>query len=406
MTGRWAVVALIFLGILISYVDRGNVSIVAVPLMNEFQLSSAQMGVLMSSFFWTYALAQVPAGYVVDRFGIRASYCFALVAWSMAGMAVAWAESFTHLLLLRLVLGVGEAVSPVASLSYIKQNFEEKAQGLPTAIYIAGLTAGPGVGAFLGAQLLDQFGWRKVFLFTGLAGLAWAVPWWFLAPRSEAAVKRTAAAPLPLASLLRSRLIWALWASVFFYSYFWYFVLNWMPPYLVLTHGFTTREMGSSIGWALLGMAVVNLTSAWLADGLIRRGGAALGWRKVFVLTGFVLASSLLLVLRAPSRGWVIAALAFAMCSLGVASGNFWALSQMAAPKSVVGRVLGLQNTIAQFAGILAPSLTGFLLGPEKNFTVAIWIAGCCPLIAALILLWAVRADSVERLHESLARAA
>lgn len=407
MSRAWAVVGLIFLGVLISYIDRGNLSIVAVPLMKEFQFSSGQMGMLMSSFFWTYSLSQVPAGYLVDRFGIRASYCFALLAWSAACVATAWAQSFTHLLVLRMLLGIGEAVAPVASLSYIKQNFDDKRQGLPTAIYIAGLTAGPGVGAYLGSQLLDQFGWRHVFLLTGLVGLLWAAPWWVLAPASgssTAADKQPAAAPLPIAALLRSPLIWALWAGVFFYSYFWYFVLNWMPPYLVLTHGFTNREMGSTIARAMFGMAAVNLAAGWLADRLIRRGGGPLPWRRGFVLTGFVLASSLLLVLKAATPGQVIVALVVAMCSLGIASGNFWALSQMSAPKNVVGRVMGLQNTIAQFAGILAPSLTGFLLGPEKNFTAAIWIAGLCPLVAAGCLLLAVREDSVARLHESIGR--
>ncbi len=404
MSRRWAVVALIFLGILISYVDRGNISIVAVPLMKEFELSSVQLGILMSSFFWTYALFQVPAGYFIDRLGIRKAYFVALLAWSAACAAGAWAQSFTHLLLLRLLLGMGEAVSPIASLSYIKQNFEEKRQGLPTAIYVAGLTAGPGFGAYLGSRLLEQFGWRPVFLLTGLAGFLWLIPWWLLAPKSQpaAVTAQQAAAPLPMARLLKSPVIWALWAGVFFYSYFWYFVLNWMPPYLVLTHGFSSRDMGGTIARAMFGMAAVNLAGGWLADLLIRRSGTPLFWRKVFVLTGFVSASSILLVLKARGQAEVIVVLVAAMCSLGVAAGNFWALSQMSAPSQVVGRVMGLQNTIAQFAGILAPTLTGLLLGPEKNFTVAIWIAGLCPLIAAAFILLAVRQPGIDRLQASL----
>lgn len=408
---RWSVVGLIFLGILISYVDRGNASIVAVPLMKEFSLTPAQTGLLLSSFFWTYALFQVPAGYLIDRFGIRTAYAMALFAWSLAGAASGWATSFTHLLLLRLVLGMGEAVSPLASLSYIKQNFEEKQQGLPTSIYIAGLTAGPGVGAFLGGRLLEQFGWREVFLFTGLAGLVWLVPWWLLAPKGKPGAPAAAAAaaatppapPLPLGVLLRSPAIWGLWLATFCYSYFWYFVLSWVPPYLVLTHGFTNREMGNTMARALFGMAAVNLASGWLCDTLIRKTGrASMFWRKAFVCTGFVCGGSTLLLLLTAGRGSVVLILAGAMGGAGIGAGTLWALSQMAGPKHLIGRVLGLQNTIAQFAGILAPSLTGFLLGPERNFTVAILIAGLGPLIAAVSILIGVRQREVERLHTAL----
>lgn len=405
-TRRWAVMGLVFLGILISYVDRGNASIVAVPLMKEFALSPAQMGLLMSSFFWTYAIFQVPAGYLIDRFGIRAAYTVALVAWSIACASTAWATSFTQLILLRLFLGMGEAVSPLASLNFIKQNFEEKRQGLPTSIYIAGLTAGPAVGAFLGGRLLDQFGWRQVFLLTGAAGLLWALPWWLLAPRGRpnAASTTEPVAALPLKQLLRSPVILALWAAVFFYSYFWYFVLSWVPPYLVLTHGFTSREMGDTVARALFCMAVVNLASGTMADWVIKRtGGSPLRWRKAFVLVGFTCASSLLALPWMTSRSAVIWLMTAAMTTLGIAAGNFWALSQMSAPKELGGRVMGLQNTIAQLAGIAAPSLTGFLLGPEKNFTVAILIAGVGPLIAAACVLAGIHERGVAQLHAGLA---
>jgi len=405
-TRRWAVMGLVFLGILISYVDRGNASIVAVPLMKEFALSPTQMGLLMSSFFWTYAVFQVPAGYLIDRFGIRAAYTVALVAWSIACASTAWATSFTQLILLRLLLGMGEAVSPIASLNFIKQNFEENRQGLPTSIYIAGLAAGPAVGAFLGGRLLDEFGWRQVFLLTGVAGLLWALPWWLLAPRGRpnAASASEPVAALPLKQLLRSPVILALWAAVFFYSYFWYFVLSWVSPYLVLTHGFTSREMGDAVARALFCMAAVNLASGTTADWVIKKtGGSPLRWRKAFVLVGFSCASSLLALPWMSNRTTVIWLMTGAMTTLGIAAGNFWALSQMSAPKELGGRVMGLQNTIAQLAGITAPSLTGFLLGPEKNFTVAILIAGAGPLIAAASVLFGIHERGVNQLHATLA---
>ena len=170
---RWIVVGLLFFGILISYVDRGNLAIAAPRLMQDFNLSPSSMGTLLSSFFWTYAVFQIPSGYLVDRFGIRAVYGAAFLVWSLASAGVGLAQTAGQILALRLALGLAESVGPLASLAYIKRNFEENRQGLPSAIYVSGLTAGPAVGALLGGALLQWQGWRALFLVTGLAGCLW-----------------------------------------------------------------------------------------------------------------------------------------------------------------------------------------------------------------------------------------
>ena len=148
---RWWVVGLLFLAILINYVDRGNLSIVAVPLMKDFSLSPATMGTLLSSFFWTYAALQIPAGMLLDRYGLRGTYAVAFSLWSMATAAVALTGSFGQILACRLLLGVGEAVAAPASLAYIRRSFRQDESGLPTALYTTGMMLGPAVGSLVGA---------------------------------------------------------------------------------------------------------------------------------------------------------------------------------------------------------------------------------------------------------------
>src|SRR4051812_40944238 len=152
---RWIVVGLIFFGILISYVDRGNLAIAAPGIMRDFNLSPAAMGTLLSSFFWTYAVFQIPSGYLVDRYGIRIVYGAAFLIWSGAAAGVGLAQTTAQILALRLLLGFAESVGPMASLAYIKRNFDESRQGLPTAIYVSGLTMGPAMGTLLGGALLE-----------------------------------------------------------------------------------------------------------------------------------------------------------------------------------------------------------------------------------------------------------
>ncbi len=338
---RWIVVALIFFGILISYVDRGNLAVAAPLLMREFNLSPASMGTLLSSFFWTYALFQIPAGYLVDRLGIRLVYAGAFLIWSLAAAGTGLAQTAGQILALRLVLGLAESVGPLASISYIKRNFEESRQGLPTAIYVSGLTMGPAVGTLLGGALLQWQGWRSLFILTGLAGCVWLPFWLIFGPHDPAAGKLSAVRETPrmpdVASLLRSPVFWAMTVSMFVYSYFWFFVLTWIPSYLVMARGMSNLKMGISLGTPLLCMSVVSLGAGALSDLLIKRRGATLAVRKLFVCSGFCIGSSLLLLLVFKSAGSIMGIFLLSLTGIGAGAGSFWALAQMMAPAQATG---------------------------------------------------------------------
>src|SRR4051794_33323461 len=180
--GRWPVVVLLFVGVVINYIDRGNLSVAAVPLMRELRIAPGGMGALLSAFFSTYALCQIPAGYLTDRFGIKRIYAAGFLIWSLASAAIALAHSFGEVLALRMLLGVGEAVAIPAGMSYVRQRFRPGEQGFPTALFGSGAMVGPAIGAFLGAVLLEYVGWRPIFVLTGLGGCVWFLPWARFAP--------------------------------------------------------------------------------------------------------------------------------------------------------------------------------------------------------------------------------
>lgn len=392
MNRRWVVLGLIFAGILISYVDRGNLSIAATSIMRDFNIAPAGMGMLLSAFFWTYGAFQIPAGVLVDRFGIRPTYAAAFLLWSTASAAIALSRGFNDILSLRLLLGFAEAIGPLASMAFIRQNFRGREQGLPVSIYIAGQTIGPACGALLGTALLANFGWRFMFALTGLGALLWLPAWLYFAPRSSQ--RETVSAESPSLPARRSYLIgltnpsfWALAACVFFFSYYWYFVLTWMPAYLTMSRGFSTMGMGRILSAPLFAMAVVNVVAGWMADRLVARNGSVFRVRILFGAAGLLGAASILLLEILPGRGPVLPILVLSICSFGVASSNFWAISQHVPPMQMVGRTIGFLNTLSQFAGALAPLITGWTLGPQKQFGVAIAAAGVCPLVACGLLL-------------------
>jgi ACS family D-galactonate transporter-like MFS transporter len=400
-TGRWVIIGLLFFAILVNYIDRGNLSIVAVPVMREFGVSASRMGTLLSAFFWTYALLQVPAGYLVDRFGLKWTYAGAFLLWSLASAAVGVAGTFAQILFLRLLLGVGEAAAQPASLAFIRRNFPADQQGLPTAIYLSGMSFGPALGAIVGASLLSAVGWRPLFIITGLGACIWIFPWLVLVPRD--------ATPRPTPAVRRSRVAWrvllqrpTLWGitcGAFFYSYFWYYCLTWLPSYLVMARGFSFLKMGAFTAAPFLGTALISMLSGRVADRLIARFGQPILVRKIFVVSGFLLGSSILLLLALKSAPAVLAVLMLSLMGIGIASANYWALTQAASPVSMIGRVIGCQNTVANLAGICAPILTGFLVDRTKSFDISIAFAGVSLLVAAAAFLFLVRQRDVDELN-------
>jgi MFS family permease len=406
MSRRWVVVALIFLGILISYVDRGNLSIAAASIMRDFQLAPATMGLLLSAFFWTYGGFQMPAGAIVDRIGIRRVYAAAFLLWSVASASIALSRNSTDVLFLRLLLGLAEAVGPIASLSFIRRNFSGPEQGLPTSIYIAGQNLGPALGALLGTLLIDSVGWRMMFAITGLGALLWLPGWWKLAPRDApkpVEAPRGGAQPkLPWRIVLASRTLWGMSICIFLASYYWYFLLTWVPTYLTASRGFSMLEMGRVLSVPLFAMAVLNIAAGFTADRLVARFGSVFKVRVTFAVISYLVSGSLLLLLVIPGRAVVLPILLVSVCAAGFGNSNFWAISQHAPPANLVGRTIGYLNTVSQSAGALAPLITGWILGPEKHFDVALAIAGVSPLLAALCLM-AAGARGLERIKTLMA---
>lgn len=394
---RWLVLAFVFLGILVSYIDRGNLSIAAESIMHDLGLPPATMGVLLSSFFWTYALCQIPAGLLVDRFGVRGAYAAAFVVWSLASASIALSHNSGDIIASRLVLGFAETIGPIASLAVIRASFSPRENGLPTAIYIGGQTLGPALGLLLGTTLLVHFGWRAMFAVTGLAALLWVPGWLALAP---VGVKKSSGAPLDWKAILTNPTMWAMASFILLSSYYWYFLLTWVPAYLTSARGFSTIAMGRILAAPLACMAITNVFSGFLSDYLLKKARSLFHVRLWFAAIGSIGASAIVLLNFMPGNQLVMLVLFVSVCSFGVVSSNFWTLAQNVAPPEKVGRVIGFLNSASQLGGVAAPLITGYILGPAKHFPPAVAIAGVCPLVSLVPLL--ITSRGIENLRNTL----
>jgi MFS family permease len=205
--------------------------------------------------------------------------------------------------------------------------------------------------------------------------------------------------------VIASPTLWAMSACVFFFSYYWYFVLTWMPAYLTMARGYSTMGMGRILSTPLFAMAVTNIITGWAADKLATKYGCVFRVRVLFTAAGLLGAGAILLLQVIPGRGAVLPILVVSICSFGVASANYWSIAQHTPPAYMVGRTIGFLNTISQIGGVAAPLITGWSLGPQKHFGFAIVLAGITPLLACALLL-AAGPRGLEKLQTTLLNAA
>jgi MFS family permease len=379
---RWTIIGLLSLGMVIAYVSRSNLSVVLVlpDFVKSFHLSDTDRGTLNSAFVWAYAVLQIPAGWVVDRYGVKLPYAVSFLFWCVASALTAFTGSLRSLYVLRVLVGAGEAVVAPASYRWIRVNFEEKERGLAIGLYMTGTQIGPAIAAPLATWLVLHGDWRAMFLIVGAGGLVWLVPWLLLVdndrPRRPKAVAAPSAEAVPFARVLASPVTWGAVIATFCYMYFVYFCMTWMPAYFVEQRHLTLAKMGLYTFFSFGGMAMVAALAGWAADLLIARGGNPVAVRKWFTIAGFAVACTELIGARSHS---VTVALVFAVISLsglGLATANYWALTQTLIPAAAIGRISGVQNCSASVAGIVAPILTGWLKQQTGSYQApmqAIW---------------------------------
>src|SRR5499425_3196564 len=181
---RWPIIILLFTASLINYLDRAAISF-ALPLISkDFQLTSQSKGLLLSSFFWSYALMQIPIGWCVDRFNLRWLYAGAFMIWSLAQGLTGLAGSLAALLAFRILLGVGESIYLPGGTKIVSLLFSAKERGLPSGLFDFGTRTGLVLEGVLVPWLLVHFGWRRTFLILGVTALVWIAPWFWIFPRN------------------------------------------------------------------------------------------------------------------------------------------------------------------------------------------------------------------------------
>jgi MFS family permease len=233
----------------INYIDRSNLSIAAPLLQKEMTLTLAQIGVLSSAFFWTYALFQLLgiSGWLCDRFPVSAVLTISAVLWGASTIVTGLLSSFWAIYSVRLVLGAGESLAYPCYSRILASDVPQKMRGRANALLDAASKLGPALGLLLGGLLMVKFGWRIFFITLGVASLGWAALWRYFTRRHPERADSETNIKISIRQALRSRSSWGTFAGHFCGNYVWFFLLLWLPTYLVEDKGLSLRSM-TSIG--------------------------------------------------------------------------------------------------------------------------------------------------------------
>ncbi len=385
-------------GFVVNYVDRGNISVVAPLLQREFKIDSTHLGLLFSSFIFTYALMQIPAGYLVDRFHLKWLYAGAFIWWSLANAAIAFAAGFGSLLILRMLLSIGESISLPASSKILASAFKEHERGIANGILDSGYKFGPAVGVFFGGIFIAHYGWRNLFLITGFGALLWLIPWLWIAdsiadPRQSSSTDGPAKvhALLSTKDICLSLRAWGTFVGNFCGGYVWYLLLSWLPTYLVTQRQMNLTSMGI-FGSLLFGVTgISSVCTGLLTDRLIRNGRSAGRTRLGFMIAGLLLSGFLVPAGFARSSTAALGFLFLAFAAYGMFSCNVWAATQSIAGPQNIGRWAGIQNSIANLGGVASPALTGWIVTVTGSFHWAFLIAAIFMVLGAITYIFVVK---------------
>ena len=383
---RFWVMGMLFVSVVINYLDRSNLSIVAPRLSDEMHLSPHLLGATLSAFGWTYALFQIPASRLVDRINPRALFATTLALWSVGTLLMGFTGTILQILALRLAVGAFEAPSYPINNRIATTWFGETERASVIGFYTSGQFVGL---AFLTPVLTwieSRFGWRFVFQATGAAGLLWALAWWvwYRDPLQSRWINRAELRHISdgggipdlsrrlnqtggstfwkdLRVVMGNRQLIGVYIGQFGLSSTLWFFLTWFPTYLVRFRHIALVNAGLMAAFPFLAAFVGVLSGGILSDWLLRKGHNLTVARKLPIITGLLLASTLCLANLTDRSSVALSLMACSFFGCGFASISWSVISTMA-PERLIGLTGGVFNFISNCAAIVVPIAIGFLI--------------------------------------------
>lgn len=393
---RWMIGCLLGLGVLVNYFDRVNLTVAGTTIARDFALGPAQLGLLFSAFGLTYGILQIPAGLLLDRFGVARVMRWSTFLWGVASTITAFSLGMKTLFLSRLLLGVAEAPGFSANSKATGYWFPRAERGLATALFDGAAKFSNVIGVPIIALLLVHLGWRGAFLVTAALSVAYFLLFRFvyrdpsqdekLSVEEHAYIKSGGAAiegeagtdtSHLLGYLLKDRKVWGLSIGFAAYGYAFALFIFWLPGYLVTEMGMDVLKSATftTIPWIFATISDL-LIGGWLIDHLIKKGLDESKVRKSIIVIGMLLGLAVVGAGFTRDPYWAIVWITISLSGLAAAAPAGWAVASLIAPKGGAGTIGGIMNFVNSMTGIAAPIITGFIVGATQSFSRAFMLAG------------------------------
>jgi MFS family permease len=374
-----ALVILLGAAVFLNYVDRGAIAVAAPLMKGELGLTATQFGTAVSAFFWIYAPVQLVVGWLCDRFSVYRLMAWGVIVWAASTLLMGFVGGFMSLLVLRVMLGIGESIVFPGSGKIIARHVPPEGRGLANAWCAAGIALGPAAGTLAGGMILASLGWRSIFIAFGLATLIWLYPWQRVVNSLPAVEDNDAAQAVPVRAIVSRWSLWAMGIGHAAGNYGFYFLLAWLPLFLVQQRGLSIEQMTllATLGYGVQAVAALSLGS--ISDRWTRSGRSEAAIRRFMLVAGQLIMGACILGVAVTTSN---IGLALWLCLAGVATAslsmNLYSVAQMFAGPRAAGTWIGVQNAVGNISGIVGPIISGILIdshGYESAFYLAAGIA-------------------------------
>jgi len=406
---KYQTIAVIFLFLIgvVNYLDRSALSIANTSIQKDLLISPSQMGILLSAFSIAYAFSQLPLGIIIDRIGSKLALGGSLIVWSVAQSLCGFVHSFSGFMGLRLLLGVGEAPMFPSAAKALAEWFDAEERGTPTGLVWSSTCIGPCLAPPLLTLFMVNFGWRGMFIITGVLGVCLALCWFaFYKSKAEYMVMSGRAEPVRAAptqskssiiadwaALFKSRSTWGAFLGFMGVIYMLWLHLTWLPGYFEREHGLDLYKTAWVVSLAYLFGAVGTIVAGRVCDMLVKRGLSVLGSRKATVIAGLLMAAAFTIVVAFVTNivGCVIL-LCLALFSINMSSATAWMIVNTVVSSRRVASFGSIQNFGGYLAGSIAPIVTGFSVQYTGSFSSAFLISAGVAVLSAIAYFTLLRA--------------
>ena len=400
---RYTILTMVFITVVINYLDRTNISIAASALQEDLDINAIQLGYIFSAFAWTYAILQIPGGFVADKLKSRILYAVIMAFWSLATLIQGMVNSFAALVGLRASIGVFEAPSYPINNLVVSRWFPEKERASAIGIYTSGQFLGMAFLLPILTIIQSYLGWRGLFYVSGAIGLVWALIWYlyYRDPQDHKSINEAELKMIrdgggvvedtskeskslkfnrsDIKKVFSYRKLWGVYIGQFCLGATSIFFLTWFPTYLVQYRGLDFLKSGFLASVPYLAAFFGVLLSGFISDFMTRKGYTPEIARKAPILTGLLLSTSIIGANYTDSTPLIIFFLSLAFFGNGLAS-IAWVFISLMAPKKLIGLTGGAFNFIGGLAGIVVPIAIGYLVD-DGDFAPALFFIGLLALI-------------------------